>query len=128
MFLSRKWKIEKEFENLSLAQLNQAIIEAWVSLQKEKLIDGKEFQLLTVFIKANIAYDPKELLVDMYLSNHWSPHKSLLRLPIGELHELMIDQLLAFQQDQQNPFDTNKYSNMCLYIKSHILDEVYTPK
>ena len=125
MYMTRKWKLNKEFENLSLEQLNQAIDEAKYFCEKiYHVFNVKEFNLLTTFIKANIVYDPKEILMDMFLSNNWSPHKSLIRLPLGELNELMIDQLITLQ-DNDSDFDKDDFSNLCLYIKSYVPDERY---
>lgn len=122
MYISRKWKLNKEFENLSLEQLNQAIDEAKYFCEEiYHVFNVKEFNLLTTFIKANIVYDPKEILMDMFLSNNWSPHKSLIRLPLGELNELFLDKFITLL-DNNSDFDKDDFSNLCLYIKSYVSD------
>ena len=122
MYISRKWKLVKDFEKLSLKQLNQVITEAFNSLQNKSHItdsaDIKYFHLLTAFIKANIPFDPKEILLDMHLSKNWSPHKSLLQLKNGELNELLLDQLIILQNEKTD-FKKDEFMNLCFYIKSH---------
>ena len=122
MYISRKWKLVKDFEKLSLEHLNQVITEAFNSLQnKSHIIDStdiKYFHLLTAFIKANIPFEPKEILLDMYLSKNWNPHKSLLHLKNGELNELFLEQIINLQ-DEKPDFDNDEFMNLCLYIKSH---------
>lgn len=118
MYISKKWKLVKDFETLSLVELNKIIDEVLISLKKEENFDEQEFNKLCIFIKANISYDPNEILLDMFESNNWSPHKSLLRLSCGEINELFLNQMMNFHE-KKIKFDNNKLTNMCLYIKSH---------
>lgn len=126
LFLSRKWKIIPALEQMTLDELNQAIAEAWVRLEPNNA-DHREFLHLTLFLKAQVFYDPKDILRDMFFSGNWTPHKSILRLSFAEINSLHLSLMMSLFEEKII-FDENQLSNLALFLKSHIVEKVEDKK
>lgn len=122
-FSTGKWLLKEEFRNLSINELNSAIIEARHKLKYQlKTLNEDNQQLFNnyiIFIKANQPYSADEIFMDMYHSGVWFPHKSLTKKTAPVLNEYLLDKLIEFQ-DKPISYDINYFNSLCLFIKSFV--------